>query len=59
MHKDIRLALAAASESGVPLRAATAADSALSRAEDVGYGHRDIAGLYQVLARSGAGVKVA
>jgi len=50
MHKDIRLALAAATESDVPLRAATAADSALSRAEDMGYGHRDIAGLYQMLA---------
>jgi len=61
MHKDIRLALASATESGVPLRAATAADSALSTAEDMGYGHRDIAGLFQVLARTatGAGAKAA
>ena len=54
MHKDIRLALEAAAESQVPLPAATAADSALSRAEELGYGHRDIAGLFQVLARTAA-----
>jgi 3-hydroxyisobutyrate dehydrogenase-like beta-hydroxyacid dehydrogenase len=52
MHKDIRLALAAATNAGIPLRAATAADSALSSAEDAGYGHRDIAGLFQMLART-------
>lgn len=51
MHKDIRLALEAARESSVPLPAAAAADAALSQAEDLGYGHRDIAGLRQVLAR--------
>ncbi len=51
MHKDIRLALEAARESGVPLPAASAAEAALSQAEDLGYGHRDIAGLRQVLAR--------
>jgi 3-hydroxyisobutyrate dehydrogenase-like beta-hydroxyacid dehydrogenase len=50
MHKDIRLALEAARESGVPLPAATAADSMLSQAEELGYGRRDIAGLFQVLA---------
>jgi 3-hydroxyisobutyrate dehydrogenase-like beta-hydroxyacid dehydrogenase len=52
MHKDIRLALQAASESRVPLPAASAADSALSWAEELGYGHRDIAGLLQVLDRT-------
>ena len=50
MHKDIRLALEAAREARVPLPAASAADSVLSRAEEMGYGHRDIAGLFQVLA---------
>ncbi len=50
MHKDIRLALQAARESGIPLPATLAADTALSWAEEMGYGHRDIAGLFQVLA---------
>ncbi len=50
MHKDIRLALEAARESGIPLPAAAAADGVLSQAEELGYGHRDIAGLFQVLA---------
>jgi 3-hydroxyisobutyrate dehydrogenase-like beta-hydroxyacid dehydrogenase len=55
MHKDIRLALRAARESKVALPAASAADEVLSRAEEMGYGHRDIAGLFQVLARSAGG----
>ena len=54
MHKDIRLALRAASESRLPLPAASAADRALSWAEELGYGHRDIAGLFQVLSRMAA-----
>jgi 3-hydroxyisobutyrate dehydrogenase-like beta-hydroxyacid dehydrogenase len=54
MHKDIRLALEAARESRVPLPAAKAADSVLSQAEELGYGHRDIAGLFQVLAQTAA-----
>jgi 3-hydroxyisobutyrate dehydrogenase-like beta-hydroxyacid dehydrogenase len=54
MHKDIRLALAAARESKVPLPAAAAADGVLTRAEQMGYGHRDIAGLFQVLATAAA-----
>jgi len=54
MHKDIRLALGAASESRVPLPAASAADRALSWAEELGYAHRDIAGLFQVLSRMAA-----
>jgi 3-hydroxyisobutyrate dehydrogenase-like beta-hydroxyacid dehydrogenase len=52
MHKDIRLALEAAREFMVPLPAASAADSVLSRAEELGYGHRDIASLFEVLAAS-------
>jgi 3-hydroxyisobutyrate dehydrogenase-like beta-hydroxyacid dehydrogenase len=49
MHKDIRLALAAARAGNVPLPAATTADAVLSRAEQLGYGRRDIAGLFAVL----------
>ena len=49
MHKDIRLALAAARASDIPLPAATTADAVLSRAEQLGYARRDIAGLYAVL----------
>lgn len=55
MHKDIRLALGAAAAAGVSLPAATTADAVLGQAEQLGYGHRDIAGLLQVLNRlSGA-----
>ena len=54
MHKDIRLALEAARETGVALPAASAADSVLGWAEEMGYGHRDIAGLFQVLDRTAA-----
>jgi 3-hydroxyisobutyrate dehydrogenase-like beta-hydroxyacid dehydrogenase len=52
MHKDIRLALDAARASQVPLPAALAADGALRQAEKLGYGHRDIAGLFRVLAET-------
>jgi 3-hydroxyisobutyrate dehydrogenase-like beta-hydroxyacid dehydrogenase len=52
MHKDIRLALDAAKEIGVPLPSAAAADAMLTRAEELGYEHRDIAALFEVLARS-------
>ena len=55
MHKDIRLALAGRpQESGVPLPAAAAADRMLRRAEQLGYGHRDIAVLFEVLAQTAA-----
>jgi 3-hydroxyisobutyrate dehydrogenase-like beta-hydroxyacid dehydrogenase len=50
MRKDIRLALAAARESGVALPLAAAVDSALSQAGQVGYGDADIAELYNGLA---------
>jgi 3-hydroxyisobutyrate dehydrogenase-like beta-hydroxyacid dehydrogenase len=59
MHKDIRLALDAADDSQVPLPATLAADRVLSLAEELGYGHRDIAGLYQVLARTAGADKEA
>jgi 3-hydroxyisobutyrate dehydrogenase-like beta-hydroxyacid dehydrogenase len=54
MHKDIRLALETARASHVPLAAAEAADSVLSLAEQAGFGHRDIAGLFRVLAQQTA-----
>jgi 3-hydroxyisobutyrate dehydrogenase-like beta-hydroxyacid dehydrogenase len=49
MHKDIRLALETASELVVPLPSARAADEALAKAGELGYEHRDIAGLFEVL----------
>ncbi|MGI8448595.1 MAG: NAD(P)-dependent oxidoreductase [Streptosporangiaceae bacterium] len=51
MHKDIRLALAAARESRVALPSASVADSMLSTAAELGYGHRDIAAFFQVLGQ--------
>ena len=50
MHKDIGLALAAAQERGVPLPSAGVADDVLTRAAELGYEHRDLAALYEVLA---------
>jgi 3-hydroxyisobutyrate dehydrogenase-like beta-hydroxyacid dehydrogenase len=49
MHKDIPLALALASELHVPLPSADVAERALARAEELGYGRRDIAALFPVL----------
>jgi 3-hydroxyisobutyrate dehydrogenase-like beta-hydroxyacid dehydrogenase len=51
MQKDIRLALDAAGASGVPLPSGRLADAMLTRATELGYGHRDLAALFQVLAR--------
>jgi 3-hydroxyisobutyrate dehydrogenase-like beta-hydroxyacid dehydrogenase len=50
MHKDIRLVRAAGDEVGTPLPSAAVADEILTKAEDLGYTHRDIASLFQVLA---------
>ena len=52
MHKDIALALAMAGELDVRLPAAEAADEALGRAEELGFGGRDIAALYQALSET-------
>ena len=52
MHKDIRLALEMAKEVHVRLPSASAADEVLSKAEELGYGHRDIASLREVLAKA-------
>jgi 3-hydroxyisobutyrate dehydrogenase-like beta-hydroxyacid dehydrogenase len=49
MHKDIRLAREAGTEVGTPLPSAEVADEILTKAEQLGYAHRDIAGMYQVL----------
>jgi 3-hydroxyisobutyrate dehydrogenase-like beta-hydroxyacid dehydrogenase len=54
MHKDIGMVLDAARELGVPVPSATVADSMLEQAEDLGYAKRDIAALFQVLARAAA-----
>jgi 3-hydroxyisobutyrate dehydrogenase-like beta-hydroxyacid dehydrogenase len=51
-HKDIRLALATAQRDAVPVPSATLADQWLARADDLGYAQRDVAALYEVLARS-------
>jgi 3-hydroxyisobutyrate dehydrogenase-like beta-hydroxyacid dehydrogenase len=52
MHKDIRLALATASELDVTLPSAAVADTLLSRAEELGFGKRDLAALFQVLQQA-------
>ena len=54
MHKDIGLARQAAAELGAPAPAAAVADEILAEAEALGYTHRDIAALHEVLARSPA-----
>ena len=51
MQKDIRLALEAGDQLDVPLPSARAADEVLTRASELGFEHRDIAALFQVLAR--------
>jgi 3-hydroxyisobutyrate dehydrogenase len=53
MQKDVRLALEAAEELEVPLPSARAAGEALSKATELGFEHRDIAALFQTLARNG------
>ena len=50
MHKDIRLARAAGAEGGAPLPSAAVADEILGQAEGLGFAHRDIATLHEVLA---------
>jgi 3-hydroxyisobutyrate dehydrogenase-like beta-hydroxyacid dehydrogenase len=51
MHKDIRLVRQAGAESGTPLPTAGVADEILTRAEQLGYTHRDIAAVHQLLAQ--------
>ncbi len=52
MHKDIRLVLDTARELRVPVPSAAVADALLAQAEEMGYGRRDIAALFEVLART-------
>jgi 3-hydroxyisobutyrate dehydrogenase-like beta-hydroxyacid dehydrogenase len=54
MHKDIRLVLATARELNVPVPSAAVADTALTTAEEQGFGRSDIAVLFEVLARTAA-----
>ncbi len=49
MHKDIRLVRKAGDEDGTPLPSAAVADEILTKAEELGYSHRDLASLLQVL----------
>jgi 3-hydroxyisobutyrate dehydrogenase-like beta-hydroxyacid dehydrogenase len=50
MEKDIRLAREAADELAISLPSAAVADEMLERARELGYGHRDLAALHEVLA---------
>jgi 3-hydroxyisobutyrate dehydrogenase-like beta-hydroxyacid dehydrogenase len=52
MDKDIRLALEAADELATALPSAALADEMLNRARALGYAHRDLAALHQVLIES-------
>jgi 3-hydroxyisobutyrate dehydrogenase-like beta-hydroxyacid dehydrogenase len=52
MHKDLRLALEAGRDLAVPLPAAATTAELLTWAGELGYGHRDIAALFEVLART-------
>lgn len=52
MHKDVDLALELASELGIRLPSAETAGEALTRAEQLGYGERDIASAYEVLSKT-------
>ena len=51
MHKDIRLAHQAVTELGLPVPSVQAADDILGKAEELGYAHRDIAAVREILAR--------
>ncbi len=52
MDKDIRLAREAADELAIQLPSAALADDMLNRARELGYAHRDLAALHQVLIES-------
>jgi 3-hydroxyisobutyrate dehydrogenase-like beta-hydroxyacid dehydrogenase len=51
MQKDVALALDTARQLDVPLPSAAAADQLLTVARALGYERRDLASLYEVLAR--------
>jgi len=50
MQKDIRLARQTAAGLHIPLPSAAVADQILREARDLGYGHRDLAALHDVIA---------
>jgi len=50
MQKDIRLARQTAAGLHIPLPSAAVADQILGEARDLGYGHRDLAALHDVIA---------
>jgi 3-hydroxyisobutyrate dehydrogenase-like beta-hydroxyacid dehydrogenase len=52
MQKDIRLARETGEKLHVPLPSAGVADEMLTRARELGYAHRDLASLHEVLAAS-------
>jgi 3-hydroxyisobutyrate dehydrogenase-like beta-hydroxyacid dehydrogenase len=52
MSKDLRLALEAGRELGVPLPATATTADLLAWAGELGYEHRDIAALFEVLAQT-------
>ena len=54
MRKDIELALDAARTVGVPLPTAERADQVLTMARQLGYEHRDLAALFEVLQKMSA-----
>ena len=54
MHKDLELALDAAHQLTIPLPTADRADEILTLAHQLGYNHRHIAALYQVLQQIAA-----
>jgi 3-hydroxyisobutyrate dehydrogenase-like beta-hydroxyacid dehydrogenase len=54
MHKDIRLARKTADELEITLPSAKVLDETLTTAGELGYAHRDLAALYEVLAKSSA-----
>jgi 3-hydroxyisobutyrate dehydrogenase-like beta-hydroxyacid dehydrogenase len=51
MHKDVRLARQAGEALATPLPTAAVADEILGAADQLGYGQRDIAALYEVLGK--------
>lgn len=55
MHKDIRLAGQTADELEITLPSVQVLDETLTMAGELGYEHRDLAALYEVLARASAG----
>jgi 3-hydroxyisobutyrate dehydrogenase-like beta-hydroxyacid dehydrogenase len=54
MQKDIRLARQTAADLQIPLPSAAVADGVLTEARDLGYAHRDLAALHDVLAKTTA-----